>query len=133
MAGTVTVTRLPKVSTNGREAEVVQIDWLSDASGNADATVNLHGFLVKGVTDPSASAAPTDNYDITLVQYGVDMAGGVFADRDTANNEIAYGICKNGTDIGSVPPYLAGDHTFTVANAGNAKAGVIYLFLVESL
>lgn len=121
----------------GGGTKVVQkhvIDWTSDSSGNADIVVNLFGFLLKAVTDPAAGgSAPTDNYDITLVQDGIDMAGGILADRDTANNEIVYGIAKNGTDIAQIPPFLAGDHTFTVANAGNAKAGRCILYLCESL
>lgn len=131
MAGTVTMSR----ELLGGGSKVVQkftIDWTSDASGNADLTVTLFGFLLKAVTDPGA-AAPTDNYDITLIQNGVDMAGGILADRDTANNEIVYGLVKNGTDIAPLPPFLCGDHTFTVANAGNAKSGQCILYLAESL
>lgn len=133
MAGTVTTTRIPLVSQSGNsKIEKVQIDWTSDASGNADATVNLYGYLLKAVTDPG-SAAPTDNYDITLVQDGIDMAADLLLNRDTANNEIVYGIAKNSTDISPLPPFLAGDHTFTVANAGNAKTGTVYLYLAECL
>jgi hypothetical protein len=128
MPGTLTVTRIPKVSTSGRESEIVQIDWLSDASGDASVSVNLHGFLVKAVTDPG-SAAPTDNYDITLMQYGVDAAASLLIDRDTTNSEQVY---PNVTGA-AVPLFLVGDHTFTIANAGNAKNGTVYLFLVESL
>jgi hypothetical protein len=132
MAGTVTVTRAPLVSTSGATIEKVQIDWLSDASGNADATVNLFGFLLKAVTDPG-SAAPTASYDITIVQHGIDMAASLLADRHTTNSEIVYGIAKNASDIAPVPPFFAGDHTFTIANAGNAKNGTVYLYLIESL
>ncbi len=135
MAGTATVTRLPLVSGQGRTIEKVQIDWLSDAAdGSVAVTVNLWGYFLKAVTDPGAAgAAPTDNYDITLVQHGIDMAAGLLADRDTANNEIVYGIAKNGSDIAALPPLLAGDHTFTIAAAGNSKTGTVYLYLAESL
>ena len=129
MAGTVTVTRTPLKSNQGIIAEKVQIDWLSDASGNADSTVNLHGFLLKAITDPSGSAAPTDNYDITLVADGIDQLGGALADRDTANNEMVYPTATSA----QVPIFLAGDHTFTIANAGNAKQGTVYLYLRERL
>lgn len=131
MAGTVTPTR----ELIGGGNKVIQkhvIDWVSDASGNADLAINLFGFLLKVVTDPGA-AAPTDDYDITLMQDGVDMAGGILANRDTANTEIAYGLVKNGTDIAPLPPFLSGEHTFTVANAGNAKAGRCIIYLSESL
>lgn len=131
MAGTVTPNR-ELLGGGSKVISKITLDWTSDASGNADLTVNLFGFLLKAVTDPGA-AAPTDNYDITLVQNGVDMAGGILADRDTANNEIVYGLVKNGTDIAPLPPFLCGDHTFTVANAGNAKSGQVILYLAESL
>lgn len=131
MAGTVTTTR----ELLGGGSKVIQkhtIDWVSDASGNADLSINLFGFILKAVTDPGA-AAPTASYDITLVQNGVDMAGGILADRHTTNNEVVYGLAKNGTDIAPLPPFLCGDHTFTVANAGNAKSGQVILYLAESL
>lgn len=126
MAGTVTTTRIPIVSQSGVYTEKVQIDWTSDASGNADATVNLHGFLIKVVTDPG-SAAPTDNYDVTLVSDGVDQLASLLVDRDTANSELVYPVASNA----STPIFLAGDHTFTIANAGNAKTGTVYLYLRE--
>lgn len=130
MAGTVNVTR--EVIGGGSKAITkYTLEWTSDASGDADTTLNLFGYLLKAVTVPTDG--PTDSYDITLEQYGVDMAAGLLADRDTANAEIVFGIAKNGTDIAPVPPFLQGDHTFTVAAAGNAKSGVCYLYISECL
>lgn len=127
MAGTVTMTRIPKESALGRECEIVKIDWLSDGSGNADASVNLYGFCVKAVTVPGNS--PTDNYDVTLMQYGADAFAGMLVDRDITNTEQVYT-----TPSGAATPLLlVGDHTFTIANAGSAKQGTVYLYLVESL
>ncbi len=131
MAGTVSQSR-ELIGGGSKVVSKITIDWTSDASGNADLAVNLFGFLLKAVTDPGA-AAPTDNYDITLVQNGVDMLSGMLADRDTANTEIAHGLVKNGTDIAPLPPFLAGVHTFTVANAGNAKVGQVILYIAETL
>lgn len=133
MAGTVAVTKELIGGGSGKAIQKISVSWTSDASGNADQTINLFGYLLKAVTDPDGTDAPTDNYDITLVQNGIDMAGGVLSDRDTANNEVAYGIAKNGTDIASAPPFLVGDHTFTVANAGNAKSGLCVLYFAECL
>jgi hypothetical protein len=126
MAGTVTTTRIPIVSQSGVYTEKVQIDWTSDASGDADATVNLHGFLIKVITDPSATA-PTDNYDITLMADGIDQAASLLLDRDTTNTEMVYPVVTGAC----TPIFLAGNHTFTVANAGNAKLGTVYLYLRE--
>lgn len=132
MAASVTETRLPKRSRNGYDAEVVQLDWVSDAGGNATATVSLFGYVQKIVTDPGP-AAPTDNYDLTLVQFGVDMLASILLDRDTTNNEIVYGIAKNGTDLSPLPIFLVGDHTFTVANAGDTKSGTVYIIMTETV
>ena len=131
MAGTVTHSR-ELIGGGSKVIQKITIDWTSDGSGNADGAVNLFGFLLKALTNPGA-AAPTDNYDITLVQDSVDMAGGILADRDTANNEVVYGIAKNGTDVAQIPPFLAGEHTFTVANAGASKNGQCILYLAETL
>lgn len=120
----VTVTRTPgKWPATGKEYEILKFDWTSDASGDAtSAATDVNGFLVKAITDPTDS--PTDNYDITLVQNGGDALGGLLADRDTSNTEV-----KIPTDV----IFLAGSHVFTVAAAGNAKSGVCYMYLVESL
>ncbi len=125
----VTVTPKPRVSKNGREVEVYEVAWTSDASGNATGTFNdIYGFLIKMVTDPTDG--PTDNYDITLVdEYGADALQGAGADRDTTNSETVYPTPSGST----VPPLLCGDHTFTVANAGNAKSGLAVFYILECL
>ncbi len=124
----VTVTRIPLVSPlGGVFTEKVQLDWTSDGSGDASTTINLHGFLIKVVTDPSATA-PSDDYDITLVQHGIDMAGGLLLNRDTANTEMVYPVVSGA----ATPIFLAGDHTFTIANAGATKLGTVYLYLREA-
>jgi len=133
MPGTVTVTRDPRRAPNeGKKVERVSIAWTSDASGNATGTVeNLYGFLVKAVTIPAAAgSAPTDNYDITLVDdNSIDAAASALIDRDTANTEQVYPTPTSA----QVPVFLCGAHTFTVANAGNAKSGTCVLYIVESL
>lgn len=127
MSGTVTLTQFPLASPTGKRTELYQIDWTSDASGNATLALNLYGFLIKVITVPSVTA-PTDNYDITLVQNGIDQAASLLVDRDTANTEMVYPVVSGA----ATPIFLAGSHTFTVANAGNAKIGTAYLYLVES-
>jgi hypothetical protein len=131
MAGTLTVTRDPRRAPNeGKMIERIVVDWTSDASGNADVSIpNLYGWCVKVITDPG-STAPTDNYDITLVdENNADALEGLLADRDTANTETVYPV-KSGA---AVPVFLCGTHTFTVANAGNAKVGRAVFYVVESL
>lgn len=131
MAGTVTVTRDPRRAPNeGKRIERISVAWTSDASGNADASIeNLYGFLVKVITNPDNVDAPTDNYDITLIdENGIDAADSKLIDRDTANTEQVYPVASNA----QTPVFLCGTHTFTVANAGNAKRGVCVLYIIEA-
>ena len=130
--GTVTITRDPRRAPNeGKKIEVVSVAWTSTAGGAASDTIsNLYGFLVKAVTIPSGAAAPTDNYDITLLdENSIDAANSALIDRDTANTEQVY---PTGTSA-QIPVFLCGTHTFTVANAGNAKSGTCVLYIVETL
>ena len=116
MAGSATVTR------HGSGVKVHTVAWTSDASGNCDAgVVHIDGQLQRVVTDPSGTAAPTDDYDITLVdEDGYDIAGGQLANRDTANTE---------TVVLTAALLHYGNVTVTVANAGNAKSGTIKLYV----
>jgi len=127
-AGTLTTTRTQTQLPSGKIVDIVQIDWTSDASGNADVAVTLNGYLIKAITDPG-STAPTDDYDITLVQNGVDAAATLLTNRDTANSEQVYPLVSGA----ATPIFLVGSHTFTVANAGNAKVGTAYFYLIDSL
>lgn len=131
MAGTLTVTRDPRrFPYSGRNAERIVVDWTSDASGNADVSIeNMYGWCIKVLTNPDATA-PTDNYDITLLdENGFDALEGKLVDRDTANNETVYPLVTGA----ATPVFLCGTHTFTVANAGNAKVGRAIFYIVESL
>lgn len=128
MAGTVTVSPKPKVSGQGMKVERLEVAWTSDASGDATGSLTAYGWLIKVVTDPTD--APTDNYDITLLdEYGADAFQGLLMNRDTTVTESAYTFVTGSP----VPVLLAGAHTFTVAAAGNAKSGVATLYLVECL
>jgi len=131
MAGTLTVTRIPKVSTQGSQFEKVAVEWTSDASGNADVQLVLFGFLIKVVTKPSATA-PTTLYDITLTDpddSAFDVLGAALANRSATATEQVYPVITGA----ATPVLVSGLYTFKVANAGNAKAGTVWLYLVESL
>lgn len=131
MSGTVTVRRDPRVAPNeGKCIERIVVTWTSDSSGNATAEItNLYGFLVKLVTTPSATQAPTDNYDVTLIdENGLDALAGSALDRDATATEQVYPVATNA----ATPVFLCGTHTFTVANAGNAKAGTAVIYTIEA-
>lgn len=127
MAGTVTVAYRKHTSIR-----VADVSWTSDASGDATATVDLDGQLIKVTTNPTDG--PTANYDITLVdQDGIDVAEGLLANRHTTNSEEAYlfkqvTLTGTGSDAAALPIYHSGPVTFTVASAGNAKSGVARIY-----
>lgn len=131
MAGTVTLTRDPRRGQNeGKNIERISLAWVSDASGNADLSIaKLYGFLLKVVTDPDGTAIPTLNYDITLIdENGIDAMAGAALDRSDTVTQQVYPVALNA----QTPVFLCGTHTFTIANAGNAKAGVAVLYMIET-
>lgn len=114
-------------------------DWTSAADGSATATttVKASGRLVKGTTDPGATA-PTDNYDITVKDdEGVDVLAACqtgLADRDTANSEEQYFLVKDAAPLAqSVHPVVCSPLTIVIANAGDSKQGQLILFLEGEL
>lgn len=135
MAGTVTITRATHgFARNNSQpyVEVITIDWVADsAAATVPATEipGVVGYLIKAVTNPG-SVAPTDNYDITLVdpEGTVDSAQGKLIDRDTVNTEEVYFIVTGGP----VPPLLAGNYTFTLANNSvNSATGRCVLYVAK--
>ena len=114
----------------------VLIDWTSDDTTGAvsGTTRKIVGHLIKGVTDPGATA-PTDNYDITITdEEGVDVLAACLADltnRDTANSEQQYFLVKDtaATPLAqSLHPIVCDALTVAVTNAGNSKVGQIVLY-----
>jgi len=112
-------------------------DWTSDDTTGAvsGTTKKITGRLVKGVTNPGATA-PTDNYDIVvtdeesanvLVNCKDDLA-----DRDTTNTEEVYFLVSNlaATDPGGVVhPVVCDKLTIAITNAGNSKNGRLILYV----
>jgi len=115
---------------------VYQMVWLTDSSGNFAATSttqNIDGVVLLVEAVPSATAAPTDNYDVTLRNsQGIDVMG----DTGAAGSEAYDGALANlDTAVGSeTQPLLRGNYgavpvmgplTLDVFNAGNSKGGTI--------
>ena len=103
----------------------------SDGSYPATAmTAKIEGRLIQLITDPG-STAPTDNYDITLVDgNGLDVLQGVGANRDTATTEAAA-IVFSGT---SVHPVVDESDTLTLTITNNAvNSATITVTLVYAL
>ena len=85
-----TVTDGGAIPYGSKEYELV-FTWVGDASdGSVPSTASsiaIDGYVYKITTNPD-SPAPTDNYAITLTDKdGVDVLGGLGANRDTANSE----------------------------------------------
>lgn len=104
--------------------------WTSDSNGDATGTSKpISGRIIKGTTDPSGTAAPTDNYDIVLTDAdGINiLANSVddLVDRNTANNEEVYFPIEYGTNAGALYPVVNGAIVVTVSNAGDTKSGVL--------
>jgi len=112
------------------------IDWTSDSATGAvsGTTKKITGTLLKGITDPGATA-PTDNYDIVVTdEEGVNVLGNCvddLANRDTSNTEEVYFLVSNlaATDpAGNTHPVVCDKLTFTITNAGNSKTGQIVIY-----
>ncbi len=132
MAGTMTFT----YDDEGAIKKIL-VSWTSDSSGDATGTTKkIIGSLLKGVTDPDGTDAPTDNYDITIkdATHKVDVLGECqddLVDRDTANNEAVHFFLLNydSTPVGVAAfPVVADQLDIAVAAAGNAKKGQIIIY-----
>lgn len=127
--GTVTQTH----SRVGNIRKVVFAVTADAAAATVPATaisVPIEGRLIQLITDPGATA-PTDNYDITLVDgNGLDALQGVGANRDTANTEAAA-VVFSGT---SINPVVDETDTLTLTIANNAvNSATITITLVYAL
>ena len=118
MAGTVTVSE-----QTHRSVQRIKWSWTSTAGGAADkATTEAYsGDVLMLATDPGSTAAPTDNYDITITDgNGLDVLAGAGANRDTANTEYVLAASLGACD---------GVLTLNVTNSGSAKQGDVYLYI----
>lgn len=113
----------------------VIVAWTSDDTTGAvtGTTGKIVGMLIKGVTDPGATA-PTDNYDIAITdEESVDVLAGCSAglgNRDTANTEEVYFTLKDTAGTGNIAafPIVCDALTIAVTNAGNSKTGQLILY-----
>lgn len=118
----------------------ITCSWLSDSATGAvtGTSRKICGRVVKAVTVPSGTVAPTDNYDIAITdEQSVDILGGCQSNvqnRDTANTEEVYFFLKDasGTPVTqAVSPVVQSKLTVAVTNAGNSKAGTLILYVEQ--
>lgn len=115
----------------GDKVDVMTFDWTADTDGSVTSTASddaARGYVFLVITDPG-SPAPTDNYDITLTDsYGVDVVGGVLADRDTANSE------QVAPSVGSVygSRFVHGELTLNISNNSvNGAQGKVIIYIYK--
>lgn len=112
-------------SVKGNLVKVV-LDWLSDASAGNGTFVLSGTFSGKinciMIGSDSGGTAPTNLYDLTITNaLGADILAGGGAN-----------IAVPGTKVlaGSTLPALMDDTlTVNLSNAGNAKGGIIWMFI----
>jgi hypothetical protein len=102
--------------------------WTSENGGADDGKAQkttgngYSGEVIRLVTVPDGVDAPTDDYDVQILdEDNTDILMGAGANRDTANTEQVLA-----SSLGCV----ANDKlTLSVANAGNAKKGTVYIYI----
>jgi hypothetical protein len=138
MAATLTETRTRSTGDGysdryGGAVTRIELAMVSHTDGTVSglSTAGINGTILRVVTNPGATA-PTDNYDVTLLdEDGIDVLAGQGADRDTANSEhFCPGVAlKDGTTTGVVPVVVAGPLTPSVTNAGSGKTFSLILYV----
>lgn len=110
------------------------VDWTSDASG--DVTENTfaakRGRLMRVIFVPDGGGTqPSDNYDVTLLdENGIDLLGGLGANRSNATkSHLPLPDATSGGSAAGMSFIPAQSLTPTVNNAGNAKGGVIKIYV----
>ena len=116
---------VPTENPNAKPIQLVKFAWTSASDGSAEGTT-VHAYNGKCellTTVPAAAGdAPSDDYDVSITdENGVDVLGSGGANRDTANTEQVLG-----TSLGAV---ASSKLTLNIANAGDSKAGVVYLYV----
>jgi hypothetical protein len=134
VAGTVVETSVGNTGAYYFPALRIDLAWTCDAAGAVTEWYTrdcVRGRLSKVVFNPG-TAAPTDNYDVTLLDTnGVDVLQGLGANRDTANTETVVPAIEQlvGATTALLPVVVCDKLQLVIANAGNAKEGVISLYI----
>lgn len=118
MAGTVTTTE----ETLGNVKKIT-FTWTASAGGAADATTTgYYSGTISAYTVPGTGTAPSDNYDIRLLDGdSIDVANGYLLNRDQTNTEFV-----SDANTGKI----VGDQiTLEVTNAGAGGEGTLIVFV----
>src|SRR5690606_1035729 len=113
MAGSIEVTR----NDEGPQEEITVV-WTSDADGNVSGTtVSIRsGFLYQAHFIPSAADAPSDAYDLTLLDPdGID----VLIEDDASVGTNLSNTTNTRTTFTSIPFLPEGEYEPNISGAGN--------------
>ena len=112
--------------TRGAKKPCAVITWpfTTDVSGDAsEESITLNGRIERVATNPDNTDTPTTNWDLTIEdEDGIDVLGAAGANRDPGGTGASEQIKP---DV-----VVASKVTFKVANGGNAKKGVVKLYIV---
>ena len=110
----------------GSPVSIIIWSFISSAGGAAsEQTKKVSGKVKRMVTNPDNVDTPSANWDLTVTdEDGVDILEGEGANRDPA------GAGTSEEHVLTISVLVASKLTFTVANAGNAKKGVVKLYLI---
>jgi hypothetical protein len=105
------------------------ISWAFTTDGSGDATTEtsatVHGRINRVITNPDGTDTPTTGWDLTLKdEDGVDLLCGDGANRDVADSGASEQMftCPHNLAVAS-------KLTYTVANGGDTKKGVVKVLL----
>jgi hypothetical protein len=122
MAGTVTATE----ELSGAVKKVI-FDWLTDASGDAtkSTTNGINGIIQSVIFVPDTSATqPSDQYDVTILDdSSIDLLNGQGLNLSNVNTVVL---------VDNFNPIPGNKLNLVVDNGGNAKGGVVYVYIVEA-
>jgi len=127
MAGTVSITE--QVHTSMKK---VKFEWTSTTGGAAsDTTKNSYsGQLWKAIIAGSTTTAPSTGYDVKINDSdGYDVLDSLGVDLGTGTYQ--FHASSTGGTFAAVSPISAVSSklTLSVADAGNAKAGEVILYI----
>ena len=113
--------------TSGYEpCATITWSFTTDASGDVteETTATINGQISRVAFNPDNTDTPTTLWDFTLKdEDSIDLLCGDGADRDAADSGASE-------QVAPCPPCPAvkSKLTFTVANGGNAKKGVVIVY-----
>jgi len=123
---------------SARGIAIYRIDWTSHTDGVVSAVIpEIVGTISRVTFNPDGTAAPSDNYDVTLKDADAfDVLGGNGGNLDEANTASLTAFttrCSDTPTTGSASGYepvaVCGPLTLSIANAGNKKKGSIAIYI----